>query len=313
MDRAQVKSQIKELARAVGFSDCGIAPAGRLSEDADRLRKWLNAGMHAGMNYMENHFHLRTDPSQLVPQARSCIILLLSYNPSLSMSPGSYRIARYAYGKDYHRHMKKKLRELATRIESSISPLKGRVFVDSAPVLERSLAAIAGLGWIGKNGNLISPRFGSYVFIGEIISDLDLTADSPISDHCGGCTKCLQACPTGAIVSNRIIDSNKCISYWTIEHRGPIRPEMKGKFDDWIFGCDICQEVCPWNRKAEKSTVQEFRPSPDLLGMTKENWRELTEERFGELFAGSAVNRTKYSGLLRNIQFLNENPDRNAN
>lgn len=304
MQQTEIRNKIKQLALEAGFSDCGIAPAAPLNEDAKRLREWLSKEMHAGMQYMQNHFELRTDPSILVPGAKSVIVLLMNYYPEHEIPSDEYQIARYAYGRDYHKVIRKMLRQLKRSIEEHIRPLEGRYFVDSAPVLERSLAALAGLGWIGKNANLISPRIGSYVFIAELITDLELPPDKPIPDYCGGCTKCIHACPTGAILDNKVIDSNRCISYWTIEHKGAIDPELHGKFKDRIFGCDICQEVCPWNRKAVPHKSELLMPSSDLLGMVKNDWHSLTRERFEKLFGHSAVKRAGFEGIVRNIEFV---------
>jgi epoxyqueuosine reductase len=299
----QLTNQIKQLAKSIGFTGCGIAPARALEEDAIRLKQWLASGFHASMKYMENHFEKRTNPSKLVPGAKSVIVLLLNYYPEKILSPESYQLAKYAYGKDYHHVIKDKLKDLKLAIDETIKPTSGRFFVDSAPVLERSLAALAGLGWIGRNTNLISPKFGSFVFIAELITDLELSFDKPIPDYCGGCTKCIQACPTSAIRNDRRIDSNKCISYWTIEHKGPIKPEMKGSFRNWIFGCDICQDVCPWNRRVIPTATEDLRPTPDLIQMTRDNWHSLSHEQYLKLFRNSAIKRAKYDGLIRNVEF----------
>lgn len=302
--------RIKQLAKSHGFTDCGIAPAEHLHDDAERLRQWLDEGMHAGMKYMENYFDKRTDPSKLVPGAKSVIVLLLNYLPPIQQDENTYKIAKYAHGQDYHFVVKGMLRSFQQEINKMLISHAGRAFVDSAPVLERSLAAKAGLGWIGKNANLISPKNGSFLFIAELITDIELTCDKLIPDYCGGCTKCLQACPTGAIIDSRRIDSNKCISYWTIEHKGAINEMLKGKFNDWIFGCDICQDVCPWNRKAQVGEREEFRSGPDLLAMAKSDWKNISVEKYRELFKRSPVKRTKFEGLKRNINFLS---DREAN
>ena len=304
---SEISKKIKELAFKQGFTACGIAPAKELTEDAEHLKNWLGKGMHAGMQYMGNHFAKRIDPGKLVPGAKSVIVVLLNYYPvDIPNESSNLLISKYAYGKDYHKVMKKMLKQLKDTIHTTLKPLAGRIFVDSAPVLERSLAAAAGLGWIGKNANLISPKHGSFVFIGELISDLELDYDNPIPDYCGGCTKCIRACPTKAIVSDKIIDCRKCISYWTIEHKDQIDESLKGSFNKWIFGCDICQDVCPWNKKTIPHTVDEFTPEPDLLRMLQQDWQELTEDRFEQLFKGSAVNRAGFTGLKRNIRFVNE-------
>ncbi len=302
---AQISKRIKQLAIEQGFTDCGIVPASGLNDDAIRLKTWLEKGMHAGMHYMENHFSKRTDPRKLVPGARSIIVLLLNYFPDKAqIEENNLIISKYAYGRDYHKVMKKKLKHFKDTIHTTIKAFKGRAFVDSAPVLERTLAAAAGLGWIGKNANLISPKHGSFVFIGELITDLELDYDRPLPDYCGGCTKCIEACPTKAIVkNNRTIDSRKCISYWTIEHKGDINEAFRGKFSDRVFGCDICQDVCPWNRKAKPHKEEDFNPVINLIEMVRKDWDQLTEEQFTTLFKGSAVNRTGYEGLIRNIEF----------
>ena len=301
------ENKIRTLALETGFTDCGFAPARELKEDAERLRDWLNKEMHAGMTYMEKHFDKRTDPSCLVPGAKSVIVLLLNYYPGEEVPEDkNYILSKYAHGRDYHRVMKPMLKVLLKRINEEVIPVKGRVFVDSAPVLERSLAALAGLGWFGKHSNLISPRSGSFFFIGELIVDIALDYGKPLPDYCGGCTKCIQACPTQAIIEPGVIDSRRCISYWTIEHKGEIDPSMKGKFQNRIFGCDICQEVCPWNRKSQITPIEEFKAAVSLREMIKKDWQELTEEKFSELFKGSAVLRTKYAGLMRNIKFVKQ-------
>jgi epoxyqueuosine reductase len=299
-------NRIKRLARDLGFSACGVAPAGELTEDAVRLKNWLKNSMHADMQYMSNHFDLRTNPSKLVPGAKSAIVVLMNYYPrTIQQEQDNLIISKYAYGKDYHKVMKRMLKHLQRTIEKEIAPLKGRVFVDSAPVLERALAAAAGLGWIGKNAQLISPREGSFVFIGELISDLELHYDKSLPDYCGGCSRCIQACPTGAIVEDRVIDSRKCISYWTIENKkSEMDNSLKGKFMNRIFGCDICQDVCPWNKKVKPTNTEELHPSPDLISMTYSGWIQLTRDGFDSLFQGSAVKRAGYEGLMRNIRFI---------
>ncbi|MGD2033727.1 MAG: tRNA epoxyqueuosine(34) reductase QueG [Bacteroidales bacterium] len=297
--------KIKEKAKSIGFADCKIAPAGLLETDAAHLKNWLKDGMQAGMHYMENHFEKRTDPGKLVPGAKSVVLVLLNYYPEdLIEEKGNFVISKYAYGRDYHKVMKSMLRKLQKEINNEIVKHEGRIFADSAPVLERALAAKAGLGWVGKNANLISPEHGSFVFIGELILNVELAYDRPINDFCGSCTKCLQACPTKAIIQPKVIDSRRCISYWTIEHKGAIHQSLQDTFRDRIFGCDICQDVCPWNRKSESTNVAAFRPSPDLTGMAKNDWRNLPEEKYERLFRGSAVKRAKYSGLMRNIRFV---------
>jgi epoxyqueuosine reductase len=302
---SEISKAVKALALKSGFTACGIAPAGRLSKDSERLREWLDTGMHAGMYYMENHFNGRINPSVLVPGAKSVIVVLLNYFPGEQQKvKDNFIVSKYAYGQDYHHVMRYMLQDLFNRINESIIPMKGRVFVDSAPVLERALAALAGLGWIGKNANLISPKYGSFCFIGELIVDVDLACDTRISDLCGTCTKCIQACPTNAIRNNRTIDSRKCIAYWTIEHKGMIDETLKGKFRGRIFGCDICQDVCPWNRKAMTHAIKDFLPLPEIYDWTKEEWCHLSEKDFARLFSNSPIKRTGYQRLKRNIAFV---------
>lgn len=257
------------------------------------------------MHYMENHFEKRTDPSKLMPGAKSVIVVLLNYFPKPGLTEkDNFIVSKYAYGRDYHKVMKAMLKKLQEAINKDIIANEGRVFVDSAPVLERAWAAKAGLGWIGKNANLISPEHGSFVFIGELLVDVELEYDKAIKDFCGCCTKCLQACPTNAIVQPRIVDSRRCISYCTIENKGSITETLKGQFQNRIFGCDICQDICPWNRKARVNTIDDFQASPDLFNMTKSDWQNLSEEKYNQLFKGSAVKRAKYEGLMRNIRFV---------
>lgn len=297
--------KIKQAAAIIGFTDCKIAPADELSEDARNLKTWLSDGMHADMHYMENHFEKRTNPEKLLPGSKSVIVVLLNYYPANKLpDKNNFQISKYAYGRDYHKVMKNKLKKLQKTIHDDIVAHEARVFVDSAPLLEKALAGKAGLGWIGKNANLISPVHGSFVFIGEILLNVELKYDAAIRDFCGSCTKCIMACPTNAIVKPYVIDSRRCISYWTIENKGSITEKFNGKFRDMIFGCDICQDVCPWNRKSKPHTIDEFKPSPDLVGMTKEKWINLEEEEFNKLFQNSAVKRTKYEGLMRNIMFV---------
>lgn len=308
MNKHELSSYIKSQAEELGFTACGIASAGYLADYAPAFNKWLEHGYQAGMDYMERNHEKRLDPQKLVEGAQSVISLIFNYTPGKELpKENNFHISRYAYGKDYHFVMKKKLWELLERIEEKTGKSQSRVFVDTAPVLDRAWAEMAGIGWIGKNSMLISPRHGSYVFIGEIITDLELEYDAPMNNLCGGCTRCIQACPTEAIIKDGVIDSNKCISYWTIEYRGDNIPEeLKGKFEDNIFGCDICQEVCPWNKFAKPTEEESFQPHPDLFTMNKEKWNNLTEEDYRKLFKKSAVKRTKYSGLKRNINFTSE-------
>ncbi|GGD46363.1 tRNA epoxyqueuosine(34) reductase QueG [Muriicola marianensis] len=295
---------IKREANRLGFLSCGISKAEFLEEEAPRLEKWLRQGMHGEMGYMENHFDKRLDPRKLVDGAKSVISLLLNYYPSQQQEEGTYKISKYAYGKDYHQVIKSKLRELHAFINREIGEVQGRAFVDSAPVLDKVWAARSGLGWIGKHSNLLTQQVGSFYFIAELIVDLELEYDTPVTDHCGSCTACIDACPTQAIIQPYVVDGSKCISYLTIELRDEIPTSFRGKMDDWAFGCDVCQDVCPWNRFSKPHTEPEFEPHPDLLGMSKRDWEEITEEVFQKVFKGSAVKRTKFLGLKRNIAFL---------
>lgn len=298
---------IKQKAKQLGFLDCGIAKAGFLEEEAPRLEAWLMQGMHGEMGYMANHFDKRLDPTLLVPGAKSVISLLFNYYSEAKQSdPEAPKISRYAYGVDYHYVVKDKLRELVESMEAEIGAFEGRVFVDSAPVLEKAWAAKSGLGWRGKHTNLISKKKGSYFFLAEIICDLELSPDAPVQDHCGDCTRCIDACPTDAIEQPYIVNGSKCISYATIELKSDTLPDFfKGKMENWVFGCDICQEVCPWNRFSSPHKTAEFTPSEALLHMSKRDWEEISEEVFRELFRKSPVKRTKFEGLKRNIRFLN--------
>ena len=297
---------IKELATQFGFDHCGIAKAVVLDEDARRLETWLNKGMHGSMQYMENHFDLRIDPSKLVPGAKSVITLLLNYFPSQHQDPAAPKIASYAYGNDYHEVIREKLTRFLAEIKQSIGEVAGRGFVDSAPVLERSWAQRTGLGWIGKNGNLINKQGGSFFFIATLIIDLELNYDDPYAkDYCGSCTKCIDSCPTDAILPNKVVDGSKCISYFTIELKETLIPEtMKGKFDNWMFGCDVCQDVCPWNRFSSPTSEINFTPIPAILNFSTSDWEELTEENFKIIFKDSPLKRSKFSGIKRNLRFI---------
>ncbi len=305
---SQHTSWIKNRAAELGFSYCGIARAQQLDEDARRLEAWLSKGMHGQMHYMENHFDLRTNPARLVPGARSVITLLLNYFPAAQQSSEVPKISKYAYGKDYHEVIREKLHLLIDNIKQEIGDINGRGFVDSAPVLERSWALKSGLGWIGKNGNLITKKNGSFFFIATLICDLELEYDSPFTkDYCGSCTKCIDHCPTEAILPNKIIDGSKCISYFTIELKEELLPEnMKGKFNNWMFGCDVCQDVCPWNRFSKATTETAFTPLPEILNLSTKEWMELTEETFKAIFKHSPLKRTKFKGIQRNLKFISE-------
>lgn len=283
---------------------CGISKAGFLEEEAPRLENWLNKNQNGKMAYMENNFDKRLNPTLLVDDAKSVVSLLLNYYPEKEQIQDSFKISKYAYGKDYHFVIKEKLKELLFSIQENIGEVSGRVFVDSAPVLDKAWAAKSGLGWIGKNSNLLTQKVGSFYFIAELIIDLDLEYDYATTDHCGSCTACIDACPTQAIVAPYIVDGSKCISYFTIELKENIPAEMRGHFDDWVFGCDTCQDVCPWNRFSKSHNEPLFNPNPALLSMTKRDWEEMTEETFKIVFKDSPVKRTKFEGLKRNINFL---------
>lgn len=295
---------VKRIARDLGFMYCGISEAGFLEEEAPRLVSWLKNDHHGKMKYMENHFDKRLDPTKLVPGAKSVVSLLYNYSTSNVQPENTYKIAKYAYGEDYHFVIKDKLKRFVDQLSREVGEIDGRVFVDSAPVLEKSWAAKSGLGWVGKNTNLIHPREGSFFFIAELIIDLPLTADGPMKDYCGTCTKCIDACPTDALTPYSI-DASKCISYLTIELKEDNIPSsFEGQMSDWIFGCDICQDVCPWNRFTKNHDEQRFLPHDKLKEMTKSDWTELTREVFNEIFKRSAVKRTKLKGLQRNIDFI---------
>lgn len=302
------KQLIQEEAYRLGFSFVGVAKADFLEPEARRLEDWLNQGRHGKMSYLENHFDKRVDPRKLVPGAQSVISLLYNYhNPTKQKDPSAPQISQYAYGEDYHFVIKDKLKSLFKYIQEHIGEIDGRVFVDSAPVLERDWALRAGNGWVGKHTLLIHPKAGSYFFLAELISDLDLPADAPMKDYCGTCRRCIDACPTDAIASEGyLLDGSKCISYVTIELKEAIPEDFSDKMENWMFGCDICQQVCPWNRFASKHDEPAFDPHPDLLALTQQDWQELTEETFRKVFKRSAVKRTKYDGLKRNIAFLNK-------
>lgn len=297
-------NSIKTEAKRLGFLSCGISKADFLEEEAPRLEKWLNKNMHGEMGYMENHFDKRLDPRKLVEGSKSVISLLLNYYPEETQREDAYKISKYAYGQDYHHIIKNKLRQLQEFITEEIGKVNGRAFVDSAPVLDKAWAAKSGLGWIGKNSNLLTQQVGSFYFIAELIVDIELEYDHAVTDHCGTCTACLDACPTQAIVEPYVVDGSKCISYFTIELKNELPNEMKGSFDDWMFGCDVCQDVCPWNRFSKSHNEPLFNPHPELLSMSKKDWEEITLEVFQKVFKKSAVKRTKFSGLTRNIEFL---------
>jgi epoxyqueuosine reductase len=299
-------SFIKQTAARLGFDYCGIAWAQRLDDDAARLEQWLQKGMHGGMQYMEKHFDLRIDPSRLVPGAKSVITLLKNYYPSHQQVANAPKISKYAFGKDYHEVIREQLTDLIESIKETVGEINGRGFVDSAPVLERTWAQRSGLGWIGKNGNLINKQSGSFYFIATLITDLELAYDNPFAkDFCGTCTKCIDTCPTGAILPGKVVDGSKCISYFTIELKEMLIPgEMKGRFDNWMFGCDTCQDVCPWNRFNHPNKEINFTPLPEVLNLTTKEWEMMTEESFRKIFNDSPLRRSKFSGIQRNLKFI---------
>ena len=297
---------VKTIAAGLGFDYCGIAKAQLLNDDARRLENWLSKGMHGKMQYMENHFDLRIDPCKLVPGAKSVITLLLNYFPSQQQSAQAPKISKYAYGNDYHEVIRSKLKLFMQQIKEQVGEVNGRGFADSAPVLERTWAQKSGIGWIGKNGNLINKNSGSFFFIATLIVDLELNYDDEfVKDYCGTCTRCIDACPTDAILPDKVIDGSNCISYFTIELKDALIPgEMKGKFDNWMFGCDVCQDVCPWNRFSRSSTESSFNHYPEILNFTKNDWEELMEESFKVIFKDSPIKRTKFAGIKRNLKFI---------
>lgn len=297
---------IKQTASELGFTYCGIAKAVQLDEDARRLEKWLQQGMHGSMQYMENHFDLRVDPRKLVPGAKSVITLLQNYFPKDQQQSKAPRIAKYAFGKDYHEVIRAKLRNFLLLLNEQIGEIQGRGFVDSAPVLERTWALKSGAGWIGRNGNLITKHSGSFYFIATLIVDIPLIYDDPFAkDFCGSCRKCIEACPTEAILPDKTVDGSRCISYFTIELKDALLPaEMKGRFENWMFGCDTCQDVCPWNRFSKPNTETAFTPIPEILNLSSNEWEQLTEEEFKKIFRHSPLSRSKYKGIQRNLKFL---------
>jgi len=305
-NRPAYSELIKAEAQNLGFLFCGIAKAAFLEEEAPRLEAWLNKNMHGEMQYMENHFDKRLDPRLLVDGAKSVISLGLNYyTDNTQADPLAPKISKYAYGQDYHTVIKDKLKQLLQTINEKIGEVGGRAFVDSAPVLDKAWAKKAGLGWIGKNTNLINQKTGSFFFLAELIVDIELEYDiEPTADHCGTCTRCIDACPTDAIVGPYVVDGSRCISYLTIELKNEIPQEFKGKMDDWMFGCDICQDVCPWNKFSVIHNEPSFDPHPDLLHLNSNDLKEITEDVFQKVFKNSAVKRTKFAGLKRNIEFL---------
>lgn len=301
---AQSAQLIKSISRELGFSFCCIARAEFLKEEAPRLEEWLKRGYQGKMSYLENYFDQRLDPRLLVPGAKSVVTLVYNYFPEKDLARNrSYKIAKYAYGEDYHFVVKDKLHELLSRVREKTGDINGRAFVDSAPVMERAWAAKSGVGWMGKNSLLLNKEMGSFFFLAELIVDLELEADGPVKDYCGTCTACMDACPTDAIPQPYVVDGSKCISYFTIELKEELPTDVKGQFQDWIFGCDICQDVCPWNRFSKPHQEPRFTPHSHLGDMTKSDWREITQETFDKLFRKSAVKRTKWKGLQRNVAF----------
>jgi len=306
VNKAEQSQFIKDEAKRLGFLSCGISKAEFLEVEAPRLEKWLKSNANGEMHYMENHFDKRLDPTKLVEGSKSVVSLLLNYFPTEIQNNESYKLSKYAYGTDYHFVIKDKLKHLLHTIQDEIGEVHGRAFVDSAPVLDKAWAAKSGLGWIGKHSNLLTQQVGSFYFIAELIIDLDLEYDHIVTDHCGTCTACIDACPTEAITEPYVVDGSKCISYFTIELKENIPSEFKGQFDDWMFGCDVCQDVCPWNRFSKAHSEPLFNPHPELLDMTKKNWEEITKDTFNKIFKKSAVKRTKFEGLQRNIKFLRD-------
>lgn len=307
---------IKQTANQLGFDYCGIAKAEFLNDDAKRLETWLQKGFNGSMQYMENYFDLRTNPQKLVPNAKSVITVLKNYYPNeLTRNEkretvvNKPKIAKYAYGIDYHEVIKQQLKEFYTLLKTQIGDFTGRGFVDSAPVLERAWAVKSGLGWVGKNGNLINKNSGSFFFIATLIIDVELDYDNPyLKDYCGTCTKCIDSCPTEAILPNKVVDGSKCISYFTIELKDALIPsKMQGRFDNWMFGCDVCQDVCPWNKFSKPHNEMQFTPIPEILNFTTAQWEEMSEESFKIIFKNSPLKRTKFSGIKRNLKFIMTN------
>lgn len=306
MDLQKRSIWIKQLAQQSGFDYCGIAKAEQLGKEAMRLEKWLNQGMHGKMHYMENHFDMRIDPRKLVPGAKSVITFFKNYYPSQNINDSEIKVSKYAYGADYHEVIRTQLKLFLKSLNEKFGEVEGRGFVDSAPVLERAWAEKAGIGWQGKNGMVINKQAGSFFFIATLIVDLELEYDAPmVKDFCGTCTRCIDACPTQAILPNKVVDGSKCISYFTIELKEMLIPEnMQGKFDNWMFGCDTCQDVCPWNRFSKPNQEHSFSPIPEILNFNRKDWEEMTEEEFKKIFRHSPLKRSKYEGIRRNLRFL---------
>lgn len=309
MNRQQNTFLVKQHAKRLGFDFCGISKAEFLEDEAPHLEQWLKANAHGEMAYMANHFDKRLNPTLLVPGAKSVVSLMYNYMPEKEPQPkDAPKLSKYAYGTDYHFVIKDLLKSFLNSLQEEIGAIEGRVFVDSAPILEKAWAKRSGIAWQGKNSNVINPKEGSFFFLAELILDLDLQPDGPIKDYCGTCTKCIDACPTNAIVAPYKVDGSKCISYFTIELKNEIPSAVAGKFENWMFGCDICQDVCPWNRFSKPHNQPLFNPHPKLKEMNRQEWQELTKEVFNEIFKKSAVKRTKFEGLKRNIEFLNKKP-----
>ncbi len=304
MNKEEYTKLIKSESLRLGFDFCGISKAEFLEEEASRLEQWLLNDRHGRMAYMQNHFDMRLDPRLLVPGAKSVISLLFNYYPEQNQNPDAPKVSKYAYGEDYHYVVKDKMKELVEYIRTNIGDVNGRVFVDSAPVLERAWAKKSGLGWVGKNSNLITKKHGSFFFVAEIICDLELIADGPVEDYCGTCSRCIDACPTDAIIKPYVVDGSKCISYFTIELKEQFPESITGKMDDWIFGCDVCQDVCPWNRFSKAHNEKRFVISKEIAEMGEKQWNEMTEEVFAKTFSRSPLKRTGYNGIKRNLNFL---------
>jgi epoxyqueuosine reductase len=306
MNKVEKSQFIKTLAANAGFDFCGIAAVRPLDEDARKLENWLRQGKHGDMQYMEKHFELRVNPYKLLPGAKSVICFLINYFPAAEQEKNIPKISKYAFGRDYHDIIRPKLQFLLAQMKEKLGGFQGRGFVDSAPVLERSWAVLSGLGWVGKNGNLIHKKNGSFFFIATLIVDLELEYDAPeLADYCGTCTRCIDACPTQAIEKEKVVNGSKCISYFTIELKDLLIPDpMKNKFENWMFGCDICQDVCPWNRFSKPTQDPAFTPVAEILHYNEKDWQEVTEEGFKKIFGASPLKRAKYAGIRRNLHFI---------
>ena len=304
MNRAEASKLVKRLAREQGFDACGISAAGFLEEEATGLENWLNAGFHGTMSWMERHFDERLDPRKLVPGAKSVISVVLNYFPNEGQRADAPKISKYAYGRDYHKVIRGKLKRMLLCIQDEIGEVSGRGFVDSAPVMDRAWARKSGLGWVGKHSLLLSKGSGSFFFIGALIVDIELEPDGPTTDHCGSCTACIDACPTSAIVAPTVVDSNKCISYLTIEYKGALPSEYQEKMEDWVYGCDICQDVCPWNRFSTPHSEDDFNIRDSIQNNDWETWEEITHELWEEITKGSAMRRVGFDGFKRNLGFI---------